>query len=96
MSESDAQRTTDHDEIRAWAQRHGATPASVSDTAEGDDPGVLTMDVEGYGAGEESLQHLDWDDWFAKFDRSGLAFLYQDEKVDGQESTFFKLISRDD
>lgn len=93
-SEHDARRTTDHDEIRAWAERHGAVPAAVTDTIDGDDPGVLTMDVEGFGAGEESLQHLDWSDWFAKFDEAGLALLYQDRKADGEESTFFKLVDR--
>jgi hypothetical protein len=35
------------------------------------------------------------DEWFEKFDSSGLAFLYQQEKASGEDSTFFKLVSRD-
>lgn len=87
--------TTDHDTIRAWAEERDAVPASVRDTMEGDEPGVLTLDVQGYGAGTDDLEHISWDDWFAKFDSENLAFLYQDAKADGETSTFFKLVSRD-
>jgi hypothetical protein len=34
------------------------------------------------------------DDWFAKFEESNLAFLYQEQKASGEDSTFFKLVSR--
>jgi hypothetical protein len=46
------------------------------------------------GAGEEALEHISWDDWFAKFDESNLAFVYQEQKASGEDSTFFKLVSR--
>lgn len=93
MAEHDTHATTDHDRIRRWAEDHGAAPATVRGTGSGE-PGVLTMDVVGYGADEEELEHLDWDTWLAKFEESELAFLYQDEKKGGEESTFFKLVDR--
>ena len=93
---SDSVTTTDHDEIRSWAEARNAAPATPRGTQEEDGgPGVLTLDVQGYGADEEDLEHVDWDAWFDKFDREKLAFLYQDEKTDGETSTFFKLVSRD-
>ncbi len=86
--------TTDHDEIRRWVEEHGGKPASVRGTEGGDDAGVLRIDFPG-GAGEDALEHISWDDWFRKFEESGLAFLYQQEKASGEDSTFFKLVSRD-
>jgi hypothetical protein len=57
------------------------------------DPGVLRIDFPG-GAGEDQLERISWDEWFQKFDDNGLAFLYQEEKASGEDSTFFKLVSR--
>jgi hypothetical protein len=87
----ESKTTADHDTIRRWAEERGGKPASVRGTQSGDEPGVLRIDFPG-GAGEESLEHLSWEEWFRKFDESGLAFLYQDEKASGEGSTFFKLV----
>ncbi|TDC52135.1 hypothetical protein E1212_09855 [Jiangella ureilytica] len=86
--------TTDHDEIRRWVEEHDGIPAIVRGTGDGDG-GVLRIDFPG-GAGEDELEHVDWDTWFATFDDRGLAFLYQQEKADGTDSTFVKLVRRDD
>lgn len=91
---SQTQTTTDHDEIRRWAEAHGGKPACVRDTATRDDVGVLRIDFPG-GADETELKHISWDEWFAKFDASDVAFLYQSEKSGGGDSTFFKLVQRD-
>jgi hypothetical protein len=85
--------TTDHEEIRRWVEEHDGTPATVRGTEGGDDAGVLRIDFPG-GAGEDALEHISWDDWFDKFDANGLAFLYQEQKASGEDSTFFKLVSR--
>ncbi len=90
---SESHTTTDHDEIRHWVEEHDGTPASVRDTADGDELGVLRIDFPG-GAGDDQLEHVGWDDWFEKFDAEGLAFLYQEQKADGSDSTFFKLVQR--
>jgi hypothetical protein len=90
----DSKTTTDHDTIRRWAEERDGSPASVRGTENGDEAGVLRIDFPG-GAGEESLEHISWDDWFEKFDEKQLAFLYQEEKASGEGSTFFKLVSRD-
>ena len=85
--------TTDHDEIRRWVEEHGGKPASVRGTESGDGAGVLRIDFPG-GAGTDELEHISWDEWFDKFDSENLAFLYQERKASGEDSTFFKLVSR--
>ncbi|HEX7297443.1 MAG TPA: bifunctional DNA primase/polymerase [Solirubrobacteraceae bacterium] len=89
---SDTRKTTDHDEIRRWVEEHGGKPAMVRGTGDGE-AGVLRIDFPG-GAGEDQLEHISWDEWFEKFDRENLAFLYQEQKASGEDSTFFKLVRR--
>ena len=91
---SKSSTTTDHDEIRRWVEEHGGKPARVRGTEDGGGAGVLRVDFPG-GAGEDQLEHISWDEWFEKFDQNDLAFLYQEEKASGEDSTFFKLVSRD-
>jgi hypothetical protein len=93
-TQADTRTTTDHDEIRRWVEEHGGKPARVRSTGSGDDPGVLRIDFPG-GAGEDELEPISWDEWFQKFDEEGLAFLYQESKASGEDSTFFKLVRRD-
>lgn len=91
---SETRTTTDHDEIRRWVEDHGGKPVQVKGTGSDDDPGVLRIDFPG-GAGQDSLEPIDWDEWFRKFDQNNLAFLYQEKKADGGDSTFFKLLARE-
>lgn len=90
---SDTRTTTDHEEIRRWVEEHDGKPLSVKGTESGDDAGVLRIDFPG-GAGADHLEPISWDDWFAKFEESNLAFLYQEKKMSGEDSTFFKLGAR--
>ena len=63
-------------------------------TGGGEDVGMIRLDFPGF-SGEQSLEHIEWDDWLQKFDESGLALLVQDTTADGQQSNFNKLISRE-
>lgn len=58
------------------------------------DIGMIRLDFPGY-SGARSLQAIDWDQWFQKFDESNLALLVQDSTVRGQKSNFNKLIGRE-
>jgi hypothetical protein len=93
MGESKSKTTTDHDEIRSWVEEHDGSPASVRGTEDGDSAGVLRIDFPG-GAGDDRLEQISWDEWFEKFDSEKLAFLYQEQKASGEDSTFFKLVNR--
>ena len=94
MADSSSKTTTDHDEIRKWAEARDGKPASVKGTESGGEAGVLRIDFPGY-SGEDSLEHISWDEFFQKFDEKKLAFLYQEQTSKGSESRFFKLVSRD-
>jgi hypothetical protein len=85
---------TDHDEIQQWAEERRAKPAAVKRTGGGDDPGIIRLDFPGY-SGEDSLEAIDWDEWFKKFDESDLVLIVQDTTADGQRSNFNKLVHRD-
>ena len=84
--------TTSHEVIRAWAEERGGVPATVPGTEHGDHLGVLRID---FGGDNDDLRKVSWDEWFATFDARKLNFLYQEERKDGNQSTFFRLESPD-
>jgi hypothetical protein len=81
--------TTDHAEIRRWVESRGGFPAAVTRTSRRGDPGLLRIDYPGF-RGADSLERIDWEDFFEKFDESGLAFLYEP----AGESRFSKFVKR--
>ena len=91
---SEAQKTTDHETIKKWVEARRGKPACVKGTGGKDDPGLLRIDFPGY-SGEESLEEITWQEFFDKFDESGLVFLYQEKTADGSQSRFNKFISRE-
>ncbi|WP_437309314.1 lipocalin/fatty-acid binding family protein [Sorangium sp. So ce388] len=95
MSANSSKTTIDHDEIRQWAESRGGRPATVKSTEKSGEPGILRIDFPGY-SGEGTLEEIAWDDFFAKFEESNLAFVYQEKTADGQPSNFSKLVSRPD
>jgi hypothetical protein len=87
--------TINHDEIRQWVESRGGKPATVkSTTTKGQAAGMLRIDFPGY-SGARSLKAVSWDDWFEIFEQGRLALLYQDRTMDGRQSRFNKLVSRD-
>jgi ferritin-like metal-binding protein YciE len=90
---STSQMTTDHDEIRLWAEERGGKPACVKGTGGKGDTGMIRIDFPGY-SGKESLQEISWDEFFEKFDENNLALLRQEKTASGQKSNFNKLVKR--
>lgn len=86
---SQAIATTNHDEIRRWVESRKGHPAVVKSTHHnGRDGGLLRIDFD---PPQDSLERVDWDEFFATFDDNELAFLYQPEG----NSRFVKFVSRD-
>lgn len=85
-----AKSTTDHDEIRNWVESRGGHPARVKETGSSTDPGVLRIDFPGF-SGEDTLEEIEWDQFFEWFDRDGLALLISEE----EGNRFNKLVSRE-
>ncbi|WP_265516503.1 hypothetical protein [Nitratireductor luteus] len=85
---SEAQTTTSHEEIRAWAEERGGRPARVESTSPG---GILRID---FGEPEENLVGIAWDEFFRIFEENDLRFLYQERTDDGSVSRFNKFVER--
>src|SRR3954465_6507793 len=90
---SESNTTTNHDDTRRWVDEHDGQPASVRGTENGDEAGVLRIDFPG-GAGEDQPEHGDWDEGFPKVEETKFAFPHQEQKADGEDSPFFKLVKR--
>lgn len=90
----ESKTTTDHETIRRWAEERGGKPATVRGTGGDEEAGILRIDFPGYG-GEQSLEEISWEEFFEKFEEKKLAFLYQEETSGGEESRFFKFVSRE-
>jgi hypothetical protein len=85
-----ARTTTDHDEIRTWAEDHGGRPAAVKRTHKGGDVGIIRiMFPDAPNSEHDALTEISWDEFFQEFDQRDLALLYEDD------SLFSKLIGRD-
>ena len=83
--------TTDHRQIRLWAERSGGRP--VREPVGGTTVVVPRIEFKPDPRGRP--QECSWEDWFESFDRAGLALLYQEREPDGSPSTFSKLVQRD-
>lgn len=85
----------DYEEICCWVEQYDGVLVKVRGIGLDEDLGILCIDFFG-GVGEEELEYVDWDVWFEKFDKSYVVFFYQQEKVFGEDSIFFKLVCVDE
>ncbi|MBZ9677588.1 hypothetical protein [Mesorhizobium sp. ES1-1] len=85
---SEAKKTTNHDEIRNWVEERDGRPAVVRTSGKG---GILRID---FGEPEDTLEPIEWDEFFRIFDENELAFLHQDEAGNGKQSRFNKFVER--
>jgi hypothetical protein len=90
---SSARQTTDHDEIRQWIEERDGTPSRLRESRlrESGLGGILRID---FGAPEEALEPIAWEEFFQIFEKSDLAFLHQDRTEVGKRSHFSKFVSR--
>jgi hypothetical protein len=57
---------------------------------------VLRLDFpSGDSPANSRLEHVEWEEWFRTFDERGLNFIYQEHRMDGRESNFFRLQNPD-
>ena len=87
-TERSGRPTTDHDEIREWAERDGGQPARVKGTGDEEAVGMMRIDFPGY-SGEGKLEPISWEEWFEKFEEKQLALLFR------EQDRFNKLVSRE-
>ena len=82
-----ADKLTDHEEIKKWAEKHDAKPMRVEGTDNGDSGGLIRIST---GQDDDRLEEMSWDDWFKEFENSKLALLVEDT----DKGVFHKLVSR--
>jgi hypothetical protein len=70
--------TTDHLEIRRWAESREAVP--IADRAQG-----LGFDFPDY---DDDVDPITWDRWFDEFDARDLEFVYQLSETERQTNHF--------
>jgi glutathione synthase/RimK-type ligase-like ATP-grasp enzyme len=93
---ANAKVTTDHDEIRKWAEARGGRPAAVRSTHGKGGAGIIRLEFpDAPHAKDQNLEEISWEEFFEKFDEAKLALLYEDERPGGQRSNFNKLIGRE-
>jgi hypothetical protein len=88
----EGQRTTsDHEEIRAWADARNASPATERGAAAGTPIRVLRFRFS--HTPPEHVEPIDWTSWFQTFDSLRLRFVYV-EPADGSRTDEFQLEPR--
>ena len=92
---ADTKITTDHNEIRKWAEARGGRPAVVRSTRGKGGTGILRLEFpDAPHADDDALEEISWDEFFEKFDEKRLAFVYQEKTVGGEPSRFNKFVTR--
>ena len=89
----ESRTTTNHEQIRKWAESRGGEPVRIASTGDGGDPGLIRIHFPEFSS-DEPFEKISWEDFFRKFDDADLEFVYQDETSGGQRSNFFKLVRR--
>lgn len=95
---------TNHDDIRAWAGARAGSPMLLDVPDPGRDDQLLLQLTFGEHAidgdtneGPDLLggfELVDWDEWFAAFDKQGLALKVNDD-IPGRLDNDFEFVSRD-
>ena len=91
---SKGKATTDHDEIRRWAEARGGRPMAVRGTEDGDSRMIRLAFPDAPDSNTEDLDPISWDEWFRQFEENDLALLIEERTSEGKQSNFNKLVSR--
>lgn len=86
---SSAEKITDHDAVKKWAEARGGRPSKVKDV--GGEGGILRFDFQ---EPDDKLEEISWEEFFKIFDERKLALLEQDKTASGATSRFFKFVER--
>ena len=82
--------TTNHDEIRRWAEAKGGKPAAVDRTHKKGDVGIIRiMFPDNPRSEHEALTEITWDEFFDEFEKRELALVYEKDLL------FSKIVGRD-
>lgn len=87
--------TTDRDTIRRWVEKRGGRPAAIRARSREDyEAAAPRIDFPEYRS-TGVVRRISWEEFFKKFERKRLAFVYQEQTPTGELSRFFRLVYRD-
>lgn len=100
---TDTVTITDHEDIREWVSARSGFPA-IRDAipSVGNTDAVLSLvfdqrayqdQDDGQDRGAGGFQQVEWDEWFAIFDKKGLALVVAEDQP-GVRENFYELIAR--
>ena len=73
--------TTDHREIRHWADANGAVPTEILPQIVNSEPVQIRLTTKGSSVTHAERRTITWVEFFARFDELGLAFVYDDDST---------------
>jgi len=87
--------TTDHNEIREWAEERGGVPASLQGADSPDEIMALRLEFpDAPNSSDENLEEITWEEFFDRFEDQGLALVYEETSESGEGSNSHKLVKR--
>lgn len=87
--------THDHQVIRQWADKRHAEPATGEATVSG--PAKVNVNDGGAGIrfnfpGTGLFRPIEWDEWFANFDRNGCVFVFERDEPGSPLSHRYRIV----
>ena len=83
--------TVDHGEIRVWAEHHKMLPTEILPNVVDHEPPVLQLLPAKTVQSRPDVRVISWEEFFARFDLLGLAFIY-----DNENTGYNELLQRDE
>lgn len=91
--------TTDHEEIREWADKYRGRPEIIDQTGGGERMVGLRIDFPGrrdenFLGENEEMEYVSWEEFFRRFDSLNLAFEYEDRGELPDPSASYRFVKR--
>lgn len=73
--------TTDHKEIKRWAESKNAVPVETLPHVVDSEPASLRFMLLAQVPDHSDVRRISWEEFFVKFDNLGLTFVYDDDST---------------
>ena len=87
--------TTDHNEIKNWAEERKGIPSSLENPDE-DASNLILRILFSDDKKVEQAKQISWDEFFKRFEEHKLAFVYKHENFGGELTNFHRFVFRED
>lgn len=88
-------KTTDHNEIRQWAEERRAIPVQIALNSTGKQLDTIKFRFPNQEDNvNQEYQEIDWDEFLAIFENYGLAMIYEDPSDNQADATYHRFDHR--